>query len=100
MAREQQIHAARNALAEQLDAASHELARGAKLALLVVLAVLGQVALGHDAQMRPRCTAIAALNSPRSIHKGMPTTITRSSFALSLTMSASAVSAASRSACW
>ena len=50
MAGEQQIHAARNALAEQLDAAFHELARGAKLALLVVLAVLGQVALGHDAQ--------------------------------------------------
>ena len=50
MAGEQQIHAARNVLAEQLDAVSHELARGAKLALLVVLAVLGQVALGHDAQ--------------------------------------------------
>ena len=47
-AKEQQVDADRHTLAEQLHVGDDEVTRGTKLALLVVLAVLGQVALRHD----------------------------------------------------
>ena len=45
---EQQFRAERDILAEQTQVVADRVAGGAELALLVVLPVLGQVALGHD----------------------------------------------------
>ena len=50
---EQQVRAERDVLAEQCYPSSDRLARGAELAFLVVLEVLGQVALGHHAEDSP-----------------------------------------------
>ena len=51
--REHEVGPDRDRRPEQLDLAADELPRGAELPLLVVLAVVGQIALGDDAEHAP-----------------------------------------------
>ena len=75
-AREHELRPARDRAARHRHLVADQVARGAELALLVVLVVLGQIALGHDAEHPPAWIDDRALNSPPSARTGAPTTIT------------------------